>query len=102
MRDDDVRLVPADLPGDRVPKGEIRDDLGRRIARATGPHHLFHVLTGYGTDLAGEGLLIYFQIAYRQPTGFWRAALGVTDRTVRRDWERARLLLLIATVTHGL
>ncbi len=52
------------------------DDARYAIERTRWLHDLYHVLTGYGTDLAGEGLLIYFQIAYRQQTGFWRAALS--------------------------
>jgi Coenzyme Q (ubiquinone) biosynthesis protein Coq4 len=82
----DAMNVPGGIPGymlagliyrDGFFDGyDMPDDARYAIERTRWLHDLYHVLTGYGTDLAGEGLLIYFQIAYRQPTGFWRAALS--------------------------
>ena len=55
---------------------DMPDDARYAIERTRCLHDLFHVLTGYGTDLAGEGLLIYFQNAYRRTSRFTRAALS--------------------------
>jgi len=82
----DAMNVPGGIPGYMLAgliyrdgffdNYDMPDDARYAIERTRWLHDLYHVLTGYGTDLAGEGLLIYFQIAYRQPTGFWRAALS--------------------------
>lgn len=53
------------------------DDVRYAIERTRWLHDLFHVLTGYGTDLAGEGLLVYFQIAYNQAKSFAHTALSL-------------------------
>jgi ubiquinone biosynthesis protein COQ4 len=82
----DAMNVPGGIPGymlagliysDGFFDGyDMPDDARYAIERTRWLHDLYHVLTGYGTDLAGEGLLIYFQLAYRQKNGFWRAALS--------------------------
>ncbi len=54
---------------------EMPDDARYAIERTRWLHDLFHVLTGYGTDLAGEGLQIYFELGYRQSIPFRLAAL---------------------------
>ena len=43
---------------------EVSDDVRYFIERSRWLHDLFHVVTGYGTDLSGEGLLIYFMLGY--------------------------------------
>ena len=43
---------------------EVSDDVRFVIERSRWHHDLFHVVTGYGTDLSSEGLLIYFMLAY--------------------------------------
>jgi ubiquinone biosynthesis protein COQ4 len=55
---------------------DMPEDVRYAIERTRWLHDMFHVLTGYGTDLAGEGLLIYFQFAYHQPASFARMALS--------------------------
>jgi ubiquinone biosynthesis protein COQ4 len=55
---------------------EMPDDARYAIERTRWLHDLFHVLTGYGTDLAGEGLLIYFDVGYRQALPFSLVALS--------------------------
>ncbi len=50
------------------------EDARYLLERSRWLHDLFHVLAGYGTDLAGEGLLIFFQLAYREVIPFWFAA----------------------------
>lgn len=54
---------------------EMPDDARYAIERSRWLHDLFHILTGYGTDLAGEGLQIYFELGYRQSIPFRLAAL---------------------------
>jgi ubiquinone biosynthesis protein COQ4 len=82
----DAMNVPGGIPGYMLAgliysdgffdRYNMPDDARYAIERTRWLHDLYHVLTGYGTDLAGEGLLIYFQIAYRQQIGFRRAALS--------------------------
>jgi ubiquinone biosynthesis protein Coq4 len=82
----DSMNVPGGIPGYMLAgliyrdgffdRYEMPDDARYAIERTRWLHDLFHVLTGYGTDLAGEGLLIFFQIAYREKTRFSRAALS--------------------------
>lgn len=55
---------------------EMPEDARYAIERTRWLHDLFHVLSGYGTDLAGEGLLIYFQFPYHQPKSFRQMALS--------------------------
>jgi ubiquinone biosynthesis protein COQ4 len=54
---------------------EMSDDARYAIERSRWLHDMLHVLTGYGADLAGEGLLIYFELGYRQTFSFPVAAL---------------------------
>ncbi len=43
---------------------DMSDDARFYLERIRWLHDLFHVISGHGTDLSGEGLLIYFQHAY--------------------------------------
>jgi ubiquinone biosynthesis protein COQ4 len=82
----DAMSVPGGIPGYMLAgliyrdgffdSYDMPDDVRYAIERTRCLHDLFHVLTGYGTDLAGEGMLIYFQNAYRQAIGFTRAAIS--------------------------
>jgi ubiquinone biosynthesis protein COQ4 len=54
---------------------DMPDDARYAIERSRWLHDLLHVLTGYTTDLAGEGLLIFFDLGYRQTLPFSLAAL---------------------------
>jgi len=54
---------------------EMPEDARYAIERSRWLHDLFHILTGYGTDLAGEGLQIYFELGYRLSIPFRLAAL---------------------------
>lgn len=81
----DSMNVPGGIPGYMLAGLIYRDgffdhydmpeDARYAIERTRWLHDLFHVLTGYGTDLAGEGLLIYFQLAYNQGKSFSVTAL---------------------------
>ncbi len=55
---------------------DMPEDARYLLERARWLHDMFHVLTGYGTDLAGEGLLIFFQLAYREVIPLWFAAIS--------------------------
>jgi len=54
---------------------EVSDDVRYVIERSRWLHDLFHVLTGYGTDLSGEGLLIYFMLGYEHGLSYRAASL---------------------------
>lgn len=79
--------VPGGIPGYMLAGLIYRDgffdsyvmpeEVRYAIERTRWLHDLYHVLTGYGTDLAGEGLLIYFQIAYNQAKPFSHTALSL-------------------------
>lgn len=43
---------------------EMSEETQFYITRSRWFHDLFHMVTGYGTDLPGEGLLIHFALAY--------------------------------------
>lgn len=55
---------------------EMSDDARYYIARSRWLHDLFHVVTGYGTDLSGEGLLIYFSLGYEHRMPYRAASLA--------------------------
>ncbi len=57
---------------------EISDDVRYVIERSRWHHDLFHVVTNYGTDLAGEGLLIYFMLGYEHGLPYGKASLTPT------------------------
>ena len=62
---------------------EMSDDARFCIERSRWLHDLFHVVTGYGTDLPGEGLLIYFALAYEHRLPYWAASaapMGIGPR----------------------
>jgi ubiquinone biosynthesis protein Coq4 len=44
---------------------QMPDDARYVIERYRWIHDMIHVVAGYGTDLAGEGLLIFFDLGYR-------------------------------------
>lgn len=54
---------------------EMSEDAQYYIARSRWLHDLFHILTGYGTDLSGEGLLIYFALGYEHRLTYRTATL---------------------------
>ena len=81
---------------------DMPDDARYAIERTRWLHDLYHVLTGYGTDLAGEGLLIYFQLAYRQPSRFSRCrALVPWARTSAVSASERGPAALARAVTRG-
>lgn len=55
---------------------EMSDEARYYIERSRWLHDLFHVVSGYGTDLPGEGLLIYFALAYEHRLPYWAASLA--------------------------
>ncbi len=55
---------------------EMSDDARYYIERSRWLHDLFHIVTGYGTDLPGEGLLIYFMLGYEHRLPYWAASLA--------------------------
>jgi ubiquinone biosynthesis protein COQ4 len=55
---------------------EMSDDARFYIERSRWLHDLFHVVTGYGTDLPGEGLLIYFALGYEHRLSYRAASLA--------------------------
>jgi ubiquinone biosynthesis protein Coq4 len=78
---------------------QMSEDARYAIERSRWLHDMLHVLTGYGADLAGEGLLIYFELGYRQTFSFpvaavWPQGLGpllfLRPYIGQRRW-RARL-----------
>ncbi len=54
----------------------VSDDVRYYIERSRWLHDLFHVLTDYGTDLPGEGLLIYFMLGYEHGLSYTAASLA--------------------------
>ena len=55
---------------------QMPDDARYVIERYRWVHDIIHVLTGYKTDLAGEGLLIYFDLGYRHSVPLSLGALS--------------------------
>ena len=55
---------------------EMTEDAQYYIARSRWLHDLFHIVTEYGTDLPGEGLLIYFALGYEHRMPYWAASLA--------------------------
>jgi ubiquinone biosynthesis protein Coq4 len=55
---------------------EMSEEAQYYIARSRWLHDLFHIVTGYGTDLPGEGLLIYFALGYEHRLPYWAASLA--------------------------
>ncbi len=62
-------------------------------------HDLWHVVTGYGRDLVGEGALVAFTFAQTRNPGFGLLLLGIYSRsgampdarrTLRQAWQRGR------------
>ena len=85
---------------------DMPDDARYAIERTRWLHDLLHVLTGYGTDLASEGLLIYFELGYRLTLPFSLAALtpqGLGPRLFLRPHvgQRRWRALLRQAHAHG-
>jgi ubiquinone biosynthesis protein Coq4 len=85
-------LIYKDDWFDKVPMdGELRWAFERWIQT----HDLMHVVSGYGADLAGEGLNIYFTLGYNMGiswrTAFW-TPFGLAPRLMRPDVGRQRWL----------
>ena len=55
---------------------DISDDARYVIERSRWLHDLFHVVTGHGTDLSGEGLTIYFMLGYEHGLSFRAASFA--------------------------
>jgi ubiquinone biosynthesis protein COQ4 len=55
---------------------EMSEDARYFIERTRWLHDLFHIVSGYGTNLPGEGLLIYFGLGYEHRLPYWAAALA--------------------------
>lgn len=55
---------------------EMSEEAQYYIARSRWLHDLFHIVTGYGTDLPGEGLLIYFALGYEHRLPYWAASIA--------------------------
>jgi ubiquinone biosynthesis protein COQ4 len=53
---------------------EMSDDARYYLERSRWLHDLFHLVSGYAPNLAGEGLLIYFQHAYLYGMSFEKLA----------------------------
>ncbi len=86
---------------------EMSDDARYYLVRIRWLHDLFHVVSGHGTDLAGEGMLLYFQHAYLYGLSFntlARSPFGVGPRYfIRPDFGQARWRgLLQAAHARGL
>lgn len=83
-------LIYKDGWFDRIPMDE---ELRWAFERWTQTHDLMHVVSGYGADLPGEGLNIYFTLGYNVGLS-WRAAFwtpfGLAPRLMRPDIERKR------------
>ncbi len=73
---------------------DMSDDARFYLERIRWLHDLFHVVSGYATDLAGEGMLIYFQQAYLYGLNFnalARSPFGIGPRYfLRPDCGKAR------------
>ena len=73
---------------------DMSDDARFYLERIRWLHDLFHVVSGYATDLAGEGMLIYFQQAYLYGLSFnalARSPFGIGPRYfLRPDCGKAR------------
>lgn len=81
----DAMDVPGGIPGFLLAATIYKDgffdsfsmseDAQYYLARSRWLHDLFHVVTGYGTDLPGEGLLIYFALGYEHRMAYRVASL---------------------------
>jgi ubiquinone biosynthesis protein COQ4 len=66
---------------------DLSDEERYFIERNLWLHDMLHVLTGYGTDLAGEGLLLHFDCAYQGGLSYRAAVLlpfGLAPRFLLR------------------
>ena len=85
-------LIYKDGWFDKIPMDE---ELRWAFERWIQTHDLMHVVSGYGADLAGEGLNIYFTLAYNMGMS-WRMAFwtpfGLAPRLMRPDVGRRRWL----------
>jgi ubiquinone biosynthesis protein Coq4 len=83
-------LIYKDGWFDKIPMDE---ELRWAFERWIQTHDLMHVVTGYGADLAGEGLNIYFTLAYNMGMS-WRLAFwtpfGLAPRLMRPNVGRRR------------
>jgi ubiquinone biosynthesis protein COQ4 len=85
---------------------EVSDDVRYVIERGRFHHDLFHVVTGFGTDLSGEGLLIYFMLGYEVGLSWAAASLtptGIGPRLFLRPscGQRRWRALLAESHAHG-
>jgi ubiquinone biosynthesis protein COQ4 len=83
-------------------EGETVDPVrGYYMERVTAMHDLWHVLTGYGTDDAGEATLLAFSVAQIPSRGMWVLVIAASwllprserwrcQRHLARAWLRGR------------
>ncbi len=64
------------------------DDVAWFVERQSNSHDLFHVLSGYGSDLAGEGAVIWFSYGQFPMPVLWPAMAGVAALRPRVGWRR--------------
>jgi len=58
------------------------------VERQSHSHDLFHVLSGYGSDLAGEGAVIYFSYGQFRLPVLWGIMAGSALLRPRIGWRR--------------
>ncbi len=83
-------LVYRDGWFDTIPMDE---ELSWAFERWIQTHDLMHVVAGYGADLAGEGLNIFFTLAYNMSLSWrmaWWMPFGLAPRLMRPDIGRQR------------
>jgi ubiquinone biosynthesis protein Coq4 len=90
------RLDPDDIPRKRVLPGR---DIDYLVAHLYETHDLWHVATGYGTDVAGElGLQAFYAAHYPATMSLLVIACGLINAALFdiRDWDRR-----MAAVSEG-
>lgn len=82
--------------------GEPADDAHRRFYsdRVTAMHDLWHVLTGYGTDEAGEATLLAFSLAQIPSRGI-AVLVATAFAMLPPDWTFSKHRYLLAAYRRG-
>ena len=93
-----------------VTKTEFYDERARCLSeRLRDMHDLWHVVTGYGRDLVGEGALLAFSHAQTRNRGvgfivlvgmlkFWQAGRPEVVRVMRKGWRRGHRAAFLPAV----
>ena len=84
-------IIEASIEGSRIQE-QLDDDMRWTGDRMRDTHDLWHVVTGYGTDLVGEAAVLAFSYAQTQNPGIGLIVLlGMKkgDRSVRRTLVQA-------------